>query len=229
MPTVQYLSHSCFAVKTGKTTLLIDPFFSGNPKAPAAAADVRPDYILLTHGHGDHLGDGLEIAKKTKATIIAPNELAVYCQNKGAKAHPMHIGGGWDFDFGRVKLTIAHHGSAAGPGPNGWEYTGNPCGFLISADRTILYHAGDTGLFYDMKLIGEMNPIDLALLPIGDNFTMGVDDAIKAVELLRPKQAVPMHYDTFDMIKADPHRFAQGAAKHGAKVTVLKIGDSLSY
>jgi L-ascorbate metabolism protein UlaG (beta-lactamase superfamily) len=229
MPTIQFLSHSAFLVTVADRKLLIDPFFTGNPKAPEGAVDIDADYILLTHGHGDHLGDGIDIAKRCDATIVAPNELAVYCANKGAKAHPMHIGGGWDFDFGRVKLTIAHHGSAAGPGPNGWEYTGNPCGFLITAEGKTLYHAGDTGLFYDMKLIGEMNPVDLALLPIGDNFTMGVTDAIKAVELLGPKHAVPMHYDTFDLIKADPDAFATGARAHGTEVTVMPIGGTLTY
>lgn len=229
MPSVQYLSHSCFLVSAGGKKLIIDPFLTGNPKATMRADDVEADYVLLSHGHGDHLGDALEIAGSNNATIIAPNELAVYCANKGAKTHPMHIGGGWDFDFGRVKLTIAHHGSAIGPGPYGWEYTGSPCGFLVMADGRTLYHAGDTGIFYDMKLIGEMHPVDLALLPIGDNFTMGVDDAIKAVELLRPKHAVPMHYDTFDLIKADPGRFAAGAQRSGVKVTVLRVGESLTY
>lgn len=229
MPKLQYLSHSCFLIETGGKTLLIDPFLTGNPKATVKPGDLKPDYVLLTHGHGDHLGDGIEIAKRTGATVIAPNELAVYCQNKGANAHPMHIGGSWNFDFGRVKLTIAHHGSAAGPGPHGWEYTGNPCGFLIFSGGKTLYHLGDTGLFYDLKLIGEMNPVDLALLPIGDNFTMGVDDAIKAVELLRPKRVVPMHFDTFDLIKADPQKFAAGARKHGAEVTVMAIGDTIDY
>lgn len=228
MPRIQYLSHSAFLLETAGRKLLFDPFFTGNPKAPSQAASIRPDYILLTHGHGDHLGDALEIAQATSATIIAPNELAVWCANKGCHAHPMHIGGGWNFDFGRVKLTIAHHGSAAGPGPVGWEYTGNPCGFLITSESKTLYHAGDTGLFWDMKLIGDLQPIDLALLPIGDNFTMGVADAIKAVEFLHPRRVVPMHYDTFDMIKADPSVFAAGAARF-ATPTVMKIGDWLEY
>ena len=228
MPTVQYLSHSCFLVKAGGRTLLIDPFFTGNPRATVKAADIRADYVLLSHGHGDHLGDGLEIAKRCQATVIAANELAIYCTMKGVSAHPMHIGGGWDFDFGRVKLTIAHHSSSVACS-DGFECIGNPCGFLIMAEGKTLYHAGDTGLFYDMKLIGEMHPVDLALLPIGDNFTMGVDDAIKAVELMRPKQAVPMHYDTFDLIKADPNKFAAGAERHGAKVTILRIGETLTY
>ena len=228
MPIVQYLSHSCFLLKAGGRTLVIDPFFTGNPRATVNAADIQADYVLLTHAHGDHLGDGLDIAIRCNATVIAANELAIYCTMKGAKAHPMHIGGGWDFDFGRVKLTIAHHSSAAA-NATGFDYVGNPCGFLVMAEGKTLYHAGDTGLFYDMKLIGEMNPVDLALLPIGDNFTMGVDDAIKAVELMRPKQVVPMHYDTFDLIKADPHKFASGAERHGAKATVLKVGESLAY
>lgn len=229
MPTVQFLSHSCFKVEAGGKTLLIDPFFTGNPKAPAGTDTIKPDYILLTHGHADHLGDTLAIAKRSGATVVAPFELATKCQNEGAAAHPMHIGGGWDFDFGRIKLTIAHHGSGAGPGPHGFEYTGSPCGFLVTAEGRTLYHAGDTGLFYDMKLIGEMTPVDLALLPIGDNFTMGVTDAIKAVELLRPGHVVPMHYDTFDVIKADPAAFAAGAKTHGAAVTILGIGESLTY
>lgn len=228
MPRIQYLSHSAFLLEMAGRKLLIDPFFTGNPKAPAKAASIKPDYILITHGHGDHLGDALEIAQATAATIIAPNELAVWCANKGCHTHAMHIGGGWDFEFGRVKLTIAHHGSAVGPGPVGWEYTGNPCGFLITSEGKTLYHAGDTGLFWDMKLIGDLHPIDLALLPIGDNFTMGVTDAIKAVEFLHPKRVVPMHYNTFDLIKADPALFAAGAARYSAP-TIMKVGDWLEY
>ena len=228
MPSIKYLSHSSFWIEAGGKKLLIDPFITGNPKATVKSADLKPDYILLTHGHGDHLGDGLAIAKASGATIIAPNELAVYCDSKGAKAHTMHIGGGHNFDFGRVKLTIAHHGSAVREDDH-WEYMGEPCGFLITSEGKTVYHAGDTGLFLDMKLIGEINTIDLALLPIGDNFTMGVDDAIKAVEFLKPKQVVPMHYDTFDLIAADPKKFAAGAEKSGAKVTILGIGETLAY
>jgi len=227
MPRLQYLSHSAFLIETAGKKILIDPFFTGNPKAPAEAKKIRPDYILLSHGHGDHLGDGVQLAKDSGATIVAPNELAVWCGDKGCKVHPMHLGGAWNFDFGRVKLTIAHHGSAVS-GDRGWEYTGNPCGFLVTSEGKTVYHSGDTALFFDMKLIGEMNPIDVALLPIGDNFTMGITDAIKAVELLRPKRVVPMHYNTFDMIKAEPKLFADGAAKF-APVTILKIGDWLEY
>ncbi len=227
MPRIRYLSHSAFLIETGGKRILIDPFITGNPKAPSDAALIRPDYILVSHGHSDHVGDAVEISKSCGAVIIAPFELAIWCGNQGATTHEMHIGGGWDFDFGRVKLTIAHHGSATGSDED-LRYSGNPCGFLITSEGKTLYHAGDTGLFYDMKLIGEMNTIDLALLPIGDNFTMGISDAIKAVEFLRPKQVVPMHYNTFEIIKADPTLFVKGAAPY-SRVTVLNPGDWLEY
>ena len=145
--------------------------------------------MILTHGHGDHLGDALDIAKANNATLIAPFELASYCGAKGATIHPMHIGGSFNFPFGKVKLTIAHHGSAIVDGEN-ITYTGNPCGVLITIEGKTFYHSGDTGLFYDMKLIGEMNKIDLAVLPVGDNFTMGIDDAVKATEFLNPAKVI---------------------------------------
>lgn len=227
MPRIQYLSHSAFQLETSGKTILIDPFLTGNPKAPASAKSIKPDYILVSHGHGDHLGDALALSKAHGAVIVAPFELAMWCAAQGAAVHDMHIGGGWDFDFGRVKLTIAHHGSAVGPDEQ-LQYTGSPCGFLVTSEGKTLYHAGDTGLFYDMKLIGELNAIDLALLPIGDNFTMGITDAIKAVEFLRPKQVVPMHYNTFDLIKADPANFAKGVSQFSRPI-VMDVGDWLEY
>jgi L-ascorbate metabolism protein UlaG (beta-lactamase superfamily) len=181
---------------------------------------------LLTHGHPDHLGDGVEIARKNNAVVIAPFELATYCDGKGLQTHPMHIGGAFDFPFGRVKLTIAMHGSGY-PSQDAVLYMGNPCGFLVTSEGKTIYHAGDTGLFYDMKLIGEMNRIDLALLPIGGNFTMGVDDAVKAVELLKPRLTVPMHYDTFDLIKADPDVFVARLEEMGARGKKLAVGEEL--
>ena len=179
MTKVTYLGHSGFLIETGEHILAIDPFLAGNPLAVHTAADLKPTFILVTHGHGDHLGDALQLAEENGATIIAPFELAQFCAAKGATVHPMHIGGGYDFPFGRVKLTLALHGSAF-IDDDGITCTGNPVGFLVKLPDLTLYHAGDTGLFGDMKLIGDSTAIDLALLPIGDNFTMGPDDALIA-------------------------------------------------
>lgn len=222
---VTFLGHSCILATDGKHRVIVDPFLEGNPQASVAPEEIDVDYILVTHGHADHLGDAVEISKRTGATIIAPNELAVWVTKKGALAHNMHIGGSYKFEFGRVKLTIAHHGSGAGE--SGLEYTGNPCGFVFSMGGKTVYHTGDTGLFLDMKLIGEMNPIDLMFLPIGDNFTMGVDDAVKAVEFVHPKVVVPMHYNTWDIIGAEPEEFARKLAGQKVKVAILKPNESI--
>jgi len=225
MPTLSYLGHSAFTVEGDKGRIVIDPFLTGNPLARTKPDDIDVDFVLLTHGHGDHMGDGIDIARANNATIIAPNELAIFCSNRGAECHPMHIGGAHEFSFGRVKLTIAHHGSMA---PDG-TYTGNPCGFLITMDGKTLYHPGDTGLFYDMKLIGEMTPIDVAMLPIGDNFTMGIEDAVKATEFLNPGIVIPMHYKTFEIIDVDPQEFINRVNAGGFKAQIVEIGDSLTY
>ncbi len=221
---LKYFSHSAFQITTdnGKV-ILIDPFLTGNPTSPVKVEDVHADYIVLTHGHGDHLGDALTIAERDGSLIIAVNELADYVAAKGVKAHNMHIGGGYDFDFGRVKFTIAHHGSKT---PDG-EYVGEPAGVVISVDGKNIYHCGDTGLFYDMKLIGEMTSLDYMLTPIGDNFTMGIDDAVKAVELANPKVAIPMHYNTFPVIVADPQEFKQKVKAIGKKAIVLEYGEEI--
>jgi L-ascorbate metabolism protein UlaG (beta-lactamase superfamily) len=152
------------------------------------------------------------------------NELANYCSSKGFNAHNMHIGGSYKFEFGRVKFTIAHHGSMT---PDG-TYAGEPAGVILSIDGKIIYHTGDTGLFYDMKLIGEMNEIDYMLLPIGDNFTMGITDAAKAVEFVSPKVAIPMHYNTFPVIKADPNEFKKLVESKGFKCKVMEFGEEIS-
>ncbi len=220
---VTFYGHSCVMASDGKNNIIIDPFITGNPQATIKAKDIKVNYVLVTHGHGDHLGDAVEIAKRNNATIIAPNELAVYVSKQGAKAHNMHIGGAFNFPFGRVKLTIAHHGSAAG---DGLEYTGNPCGFLVQMGGKLIYHAGDTGLFYDMKLIGDMNNIDMAFLPIGDNFTMGVDDAVKAVEFLNPKKAVPIHFKTWPIIDTEPLDFAKKLKGSRVEVVLLSPGET---
>ena len=219
-----WYGHACFSIVGGGATLLTDPFLTGNPLAAVTADEVSADYILVSHAHGDHLGDAVPIARRTGATIIANFEIATYCGNEGVNAHPLHIGGGRDFPFGRVKLTIAHHGSSF---PDG-SYGGNPAGFLLTLEGKKIYHACDTGLFYDMKLIGEEG-IDLAILPIGDNFTMGPEDALKAVEFIEPKIVVPVHYDTFEVIEQDPHAFARMVeAETSARCMVLKPGDSLT-
>lgn len=219
-----FLGHSCVMATDGKNSIIIDPFLTGNPQANLTPDKIKVGWVLVTHGHGDHLGDAVPIAKANDATIIAPNELAVYVSKQGARAHNMHIGGAYNFPFGRVKLTIAHHGSAAG---DGLEYTGNPCGFLVTMGGKTMYHSGDTSLFYDMKLIGEMNNIDLAFLPIGDNFTMGIDDAVRAVEFLKPKKVVPIHYKTWPVIDTEPTEFAKKLKGSKTEVVIIKPGESV--
>ncbi|MCH9025321.1 MAG: metal-dependent hydrolase [candidate division Zixibacteria bacterium] len=225
MPTARFLGQSCITIQNGDHKIIVDPFLTGNPLAGAKQEEIECSHVLLTHGHGDHFGDTIEIAKRNDATVIATYELASFCGSKGLKFHPMHIGGAHDFDFGRVKLTIAHHGG--GFGENAEIYTGPPVGFLITMGGKTVYNAGDTGLFYDMKLIGEMNQIDLAFLPIGDNFTMGIDDAVKAVEFLKPKKVVPVHYNTFPLIEQDPQEFA-GKVKT-AEVVIMNPGDAIEF
>ncbi len=222
---LRYFSHSSFQITTndGKV-ILIDPFLDDNPTSPVKSEEVNADYIVLTHGHGDHLGDSLKIAKRTDPTFICVFELSNYINEKGFKAHMMHIGGGYNFDFGRVKFTIAHHGSKT---PDG-QYVGEPAGIILTIDGKTIYHTGDTGLFYDMKLIGEMNEIDYLLVPIGDNFTMGIDDAVKAVELINPKVTIPMHYNTFPIIEADPNEFKEKVLKMSKECRVLEFGEEIN-
>ncbi|MCK4631962.1 MAG: metal-dependent hydrolase [candidate division Zixibacteria bacterium] len=224
MPEVKFLGHACVTITEGNHKLIIDPFLTDNPVAAAKADDIEAGYVLVTHGHGDHIGDAVSIAKRNDATVIGTFELVNLVGKEGVKTHPLHIGGGHNFDFGRVKATIAHHGG--GYGPDASQYTGPPVGFLVTIGGKTIYHAGDTGLFYDMKLIGEMNDIDLAFVPIGDNFTMDPDDAIKAVEFLQPKKVVPIHYNTWDLIAQDAAAFA--AKVKNAEVVILKPGEGCS-
>lgn len=203
-----YLSHSAFIVEQGTFKAIIDPYITDNPLAKVTKSDLEGlTHIFVTHGHGDHLGDTVELAKKNNALVIANAEICSYLSTKNVRCHSMHIGGRFKFDFGTVKLTVAHHGS--GINDNGQMiYGGNPCGFIIELDGKKLYHAGDTGLTTDMVLLEREN-IDVALLPIGGNYTMDIDDAVIATEFIKPKMVIPMHYDTFEVIKANPLEFKE--------------------
>lgn len=220
-----YLSHSCFLLDDGTQQVIIDPFLTGNELAPVKQEDISAKYIVLTHGHGDHIGDTFEIAKRNNSLVIAVNELANYVASQGANAHNMHIGGGFNFPFGRLKFTIAHHGSSNNEG----QYMGEPAGVVIKMGDKTIYHCGDTGLFLDMKLIGEIDKIDILLVPIGDNFTMGVNDAIKAVEFVNPDIAIPMHYNTFPIIPADPNEFKNKVEAIGKKARVMQFGETIKF
>jgi len=221
---LKYFGHSAFQITTKNgIKILIDPFLDDNPVSPVKSKDVDADYIIVTHGHGDHVGDGLKIAKRCNSLFICVNELANWFISKGFSAHNMHIGGAYNFDFGRVKFTIAHHGSMT---PDN-EYAGEASGVLITIENKTIYHTGDTGLFYDMKLIGEMNSVDYMLLPIGDNYTMGIKDATKAVEFVNPKVAIPIHFNTFPVIKSDPVEFKKSVEAIGKKCKVLNFGEEI--
>jgi len=222
---VSYHGHSVVKIKTGDYTILIDPFISGNKLTDLIAENEKPDVILLTHGHNDHVGDTVGIAKANDSLVIAPFELAEYLEWQGVRTHGMHIGGARQFEFGKVKFTQAFHGSSYVTEKNEIIYTGMPSGILFSAEGQTIYHAGDTALFGDMKLIGERHPIDLAFLPIGDNFTMGIEDAAYAVELLKPKAVVPIHFNTFPPIKQDPLEFKN--LVKDAVVHILNAGEGV--
>jgi L-ascorbate metabolism protein UlaG (beta-lactamase superfamily) len=219
-----WYGHATLGLETDGHKLLIDPFFSGNPAASASADEMEADFILVSHGHSDHVGDAISIAERTGATVISNFEIASWFGAQGVeKTHPQHLGGGFQHPFGYLKLTLALHGSAL---PDG-SYGGNPAGFLLTTnDGKKIYMAQDTGLFGDMSLIGDEG-IHLAVLPIGDNFTMGPVDALKAVKLLRPKVVIPIHYNTWDLIAQNPISWAdevQGETQ--TKVVVLEAGES---
>jgi len=227
---ITFHGHSCIQIETENHSLIIDPFLTGNPVAKISPDQVKVDYILLTHGHNDHFGDAIEIAQKNNATIIAPFELGTYVSWKGCKSHPMHIGGAYQFDFGKVKYTHAFHGSSYVE-EEGQQitYLGMPGGILLTIDGKTIYHAGDTGLFSDMKMLGDLNQIHLAFLPIGDNFTMGPEDALIAAEWLKAEKVIPIHYNTFSLIKQDGNQFVLDVKAKGIEAQELQVGESLSF
>lgn len=204
---ISYHGHSIVKIQTKVVNIIIDPFIRGNKVTDLIVENEKPDVILLTHGHNDHVGDTIELAKAHNSLVVAPYELATWIGWQGVRVHPMNIGGAHEFDFGRVKYTQAFHGSSYETEDNEIIYMGMPGGILFSAEGLTIYHAGDTALFGDMKLIGDRHPIDVAFLPIGDNFTMGPEDAAYAVTLLKPKIVVPVHYNTFPYIVQDPTCF----------------------
>ncbi len=221
-----WYGHATLGLETQGIKLVIDPYFTGNPVAPITQEQVHADYILITHGHGDHVGDSVAIAQRTNAEVISNFEIAKWLAAKGVKkTHGQHIGGGYKYPFGYLKLTEAVHGSSL---PDG-SYGGNPAGLLLTTNENKkIYMAGDTGLFGDMKLIGEEG-IYLAVLPIGDNYTMGPEDALRAVKLLQPKHVIPIHFNTFALIAQDADAWAKKVEEEvGCQVHVLKPGDTFT-
>lgn len=215
-----FYGHACFRLSQGNTSLLFDPFLTDNPFGTAKPEDMECTHILVSHGHFDHLGDAISIAKRTGATIISTAEIAGMCGEQGCKTHAMHIGGKHSFEFGYVRITPAFHGAGA-PG-------GHACGFIVKYNDKTVYHTGDTGIFGDMQLLGRLENIDCALLPIGDNFTMGPSDATEAAAMLKPKLVIPMHYNTWPLIAQDAAAFKrQVEEQHAIPVRIVNPGETI--
>lgn len=228
MARLHYHGHSTFTLTTDDgTTVIIDPWFDENPVSDVKADDIETaDFILCTHGHSDHFADAIALAKRTGATLVSTFEIVSFAQTQGVEnAHPLHIGGGFTFPFGYVKMTPALHGGQVAGDEEG-AFTTVPGGFWIDLKGKTLYHAGDTALLHDMSLL--KGTVDVALLPIGDNFTMGPGDAARAVDFIEPKVVVPIHYNTFDMIAQDPEAF-RGMVEPKAAVEVMQPGDVYEF
>jgi len=224
---VIYYGHACFSVVIGGKTLLFDPFITGNPLAKAIdIKSVPADFILVSHGHADHVGDAVAIAKRTNALVIANFEVATWLNQKGApRVHPLNHGGGFQFDFGRAKFVNAIHSSTM---PDG-TFGGNPGGFVVESAEGNFYFSGDTALTLDMKLIGESTRLKFAVLCIGDNFTMGPDDAIKAAEFVRCNEVLGMHYDTFPPIQIDHAAAREKFKAAGKTLHLLRVGEARDF
>ncbi len=211
-------------------SVIIDPFITGNDLSDLSVEDLKVDYIVLTHGHEDHFGDTVELANRNHATVIGSAEVANYLSTaKGIEnVHPMNIGGKWEFDFGVLKFVQAFHSSSLTNDEGIPIYLGMPMGVILELDGKTIYHAGDTGLFSDMKLIAERHPVDVCFVPIGDNFTMGIEDASYAINhLIKPKLTVPIHYNTFPLIEQDPVKFKE--AVYEGRVQILKPGEAVEF
>ncbi|MBB6733870.1 metal-dependent hydrolase [Cohnella zeiphila] len=222
---IRFHGHSCVQLTSVTHSVLIDPFVTPNPAAVTKVEDIRVQYVLLTHGHDDHITDAVSVAKGNNAPIIAVEELAELLEGQGAETEAMHAGGDWVFPFGRVYLTQATHTSSVRKADGQRLYAGVPVGFVVEMEDKVVYHAGDTGLFGDMRWIGERFGIDVAFLPIGGRFTMGPDDALQAAEWLRARHVVPIHYGTFPSIRQDGESFIRKLAGKGIAGTEMKPGD----
>ena len=221
---ITFYGHACIGITVNEVNILVDPFISGNPKASHIDINtLEADYILLTHAHQDHILDVEAIAKRTDAVIVSNYEIASHFGNKGFNYHPMNHGGSWDFEFGTVKYVIAHHTSSF---PDG-SYGGQPGGFVIEGERKNIYIAGDTALTMDMKLIPMRTKLDLAILPIGSNFTMDVEDAIIASDFVDCDKVLGYHYDTFGYIEIDHKAAIQQFFDKGKDLMLLEIGQSI--
>ncbi len=219
---ITWYGHACFMLE-GSKRILIDPFLSGNPTAPVKPEELDVDLILVTHGHGDHVGDAVEISKRCNAPIVCIYELSVLLGGRGAETVGMNIGGTAKFEDVEVTMVKAVHSADVVDG--GITSAGDPAGFVVKMDGVTVYHAGDTDVFMDMQLIGELYRPKVALLPIGDFYTMGIRGALKAVELIKPEIVVPMHYNTFPPIRQNPEEFRERAEKLGVKVVILNPGE----
>lgn len=219
---IRYIGHAAFELSDGATNVLIDPFISGNPKATVKADELEPDVILLTHGHGDHFGDLVAIAKRTGASVVAITEIAGELQEAGLEnVSDPNLGGTVRFDWGSVKLVPAWHTSTT---PNGTPST--PAGLIIELGGKVVYHLGDTALFGDLELVGRRHAIDLALVPIGGHYTMDREDAVEAVRMIGPRQVIPCHYNTFPPIVSDAEAFKSDVETGTAsEVIVLAPGE----
>lgn len=224
---VTYYGQSCFVLELQGKKVLFDPFITPNELARHIDADkVDADYILVSHGHEDHTADLIPIAKRTGAQVVSSFEIATWLNKQGVEnTHPMNLGGKWHFDFGTVKMVYAAHSNGL---PDG-TYAGTAAGFIIESGSKVIYFAGDTALTSDMKLYGELNAIDLAFLPLGDNFTMGVDDALIASKFLNVTEVVGMHYDTFGYIKIDKEEAIKKFAGSEVNLRLIPIGDTVEY